>query len=606
LAWVRERLLIPADEWRQLLQRAAADGVPKAAWIDGLAEKALRLVPPDASNSGDYLVVAAEDAPFIARTLYPKKPHCRWLDLRDDRPRSIAGDIRRTDGGPALDGAALLAQWLRFYGPLDIDRMRKLLGMNRSLMDNLLTTLIDTRSLVSGHLVERESDVLFCDADNFETLLRMARRRKRETLVPRPVADLAPLLARQQGIIGTPDAAASLDDCLSRLACLVLPAALWETEILPARRRRYDPHELDRLLQTTALMWIGAPGRRLTFCHATDLDLIPPDSENSASTASHDGENLPGLAAIQRFPAQRGRYTVADLMGDPPESVQTVLAGLWEAAWAGRVTNDSMSTLRHALSRKGVRPVPSSVASGHGRFGSRRQRRRPVMETRGGAAGCWRIVPAPPPSEGRIAAEELSKERVRVLLDRYGILFRELLAREHPAFQWAAIFRTLRLMELAGEVVGGLFFDGLPGPQFASPPFINHLRQTRRDDAIFWICAQDPASLCGLGIAALAEDLPRRVAGTHLVYRGNRLVLVSMGWGHRVSIRTAPDDPHLFDCLTVFDHLLDRPVDPRRRITIDTINAIAAPQSPFLYLFRKRFDTLIETHRVTLYTRREV
>lgn len=226
------------------------------------------------------------------------------------------------------------------------------------------------------------------------------------------------------------------------------------------------------------------------------------------------------------------------------------------------------------------------------------------MDARGSAGGTWRIVPVAPPPDGLMAADELARERVRLLLDRYGILFRELLAREHPAFQWAAIFRTLRLMELAGEAVGGQFFEGLPGPQFASPQIIDALQPAGGNEAIFWICAQDPASLCGLGIADLAGDLPRRAAGTHLVYQGNRLALVSVGWGRRVTIRTGADDSCLPDCLVVFDHLIGRPIDPRRRITVETINGTPAPQSPFLELFRKRFDTLVETRSITLYTRR--
>ena len=67
-----------------------------------------------------------------------------------------------------------------------------------------------------------------------------------------------------------------------------------------------------------------------------------------------------------------------------------------------------------------------------------------------------------------IESEERKKDRVRVLLDRYGVLFKQVLQREAPPFRWAALFRTLRIMELSGEVLGGCFFDGLSGLQFVS------------------------------------------------------------------------------------------------------------------------------------------
>ena len=56
----------------------------------------------------------------------------------------------------------------------------------------------------------------------------------------------------------------------------------------------------------------------------------------------------------------------------------------------------------------------------------------------------------------------------RLLLDRYGILFRELLQRELPAFRWSSVFRSLRIMELSGEILAGYFFHGIPGPHSLS------------------------------------------------------------------------------------------------------------------------------------------
>ena len=604
VAWVRERLLIPLDEWLQLKDRIAMQGETRSErWGNQLTEKVLRLVPPGVEGADRSLIVAAENAPMVAAALYGGTGRCRWLDLKGDRFGGIDELVKRMKHHPTPDGAAMLSQWLRYYGPLGADRIQKRLGLAKSLVQHLLADLVESRVVVSGRLIEGEHAVRFCDADNFETLLRMVRRRGRMAVEPRPVADLAPLLARHQRIIGTAAKEATLEGCLSRLACLGVPAALWETEIFPARLSVYDPDELDRMLQTAGLMWIGGPGRQLTFCHEADLDLIQADTKAADAAAETGDQDRAGESAVRRFTDRRGRYTLADLMTGAEPS-QAVLDMLWTAAWSGRVTNDTMVALRRRLAKKST-PQQSLPAPGtRGRFGSRRQRRRAALGGFTGPIGTWRIVTEAPAPDGLIAAEELAKERVRLLLDRYGILFRQLLTREHPAFQWHSIFRTLRLMELAGEVVEGLFFDGLPGPQFADPQFVEAMGKVDHDETVFWICAQDPICLCGLGVPELAGDLPRRVAGTHLVYRGCRLFLVSMGWGRRVSIRTAPDDTVLPDCLGVFEHLLARRIEPKRRITIETINDVPAPQSPFLDIFRKRFDTLEETHSVTLYARR--
>jgi ATP-dependent Lhr-like helicase len=156
-----------------------------------------------------------------------------------------------------------------------------------------------------------------------------------------------------------------------------------------------------------------------------------------------------------------------------------------------------------------------------------RRRRKAFGQASLGSVGNWHLIDYPAPPEGLIESDERIKERVRLLLDRYGILFRHLLSRELEMFRWPVVFRALRLMELAGEVVSGCFFSGIPGPQFVSRRMLGLLDQQLPEDALYWVSAQDPASLCGLGLDALKGKLPRRSSGNHLVYRGSRLIMVS-------------------------------------------------------------------------------
>ncbi len=177
--------------------------------------------------------------------------------------------------------------------------------------------------------------------------------------------------------------------------------------------------------------------------------------------------------------------------------------------------------------------------------------------------------------------EELNRERVRLLLARYGVLFRELLARELPALRWGRLFRTLRLMELSGELLAGCFFSGVPGLQFASPAALRALRDGLPEDAIYWLSAADPVSPCGLGLEALRGDLPPRLASTHLVFHGPRLVLVSKRHGAELEIRVAPDHPDLASYFEVLKTLLTRQFHPRRALTIETLNGDPAAASPY-------------------------
>jgi len=160
----------------------------------------------------------------------------------------------------------------------------------------------------------------------------------------------------------------------------------------------------------------------------------------------------------------------------------------------------------------------------------------------------------------------------------------------------------LRLMELSGELFSGYFLQDIPGPQFVSPAAFRRLQKFDPDKTgIFWICAQDPISPCGVPLEKLKDNLPRRLGSNHLVYRGNQIILTSQRLGKEIDIRIEPDDEDLLNVLTVFDHLLNRHFQPLNKVLIETINEEPASRSDFLDAFRSRFDVVPDVKRVTLY-----
>jgi ATP-dependent helicase Lhr and Lhr-like helicase len=85
-----------------------------------------------------------------------------------------------------------------------------------------------------------------------------------------------------------------------------------------------------------------------------------------------------------------------------------------------------------------------------------------------------------------MASAELDKERARMVLARFGVIFRELLEHELPPLRWPRLFRALRLLELSGEIVAGHFFDGIPGLQFATHEAIRKLAHPLPSDRLYW------------------------------------------------------------------------------------------------------------------------
>jgi ATP-dependent Lhr-like helicase len=218
-----------------------------------------------------------------------------------------------------------------------------------------------------------------------------------------------------------------------------------------------------------------------------------------------------------------------------------------------------------------------------------------------GIVGNWHLLPRPELPEDLLETEERRKDRVRLLLDRYGILFRELLQREWPALRWHAVFRALRIMELSGEVISGVFFNGISGPQFISQKAFHRLQRKLPEEAIYWINAADPASLCGIQMDSLRGMLPPRVAGTHLVYQGKDLKVISKRNGKDLSFFIPQGDPGLPKTFGFLEHLLTRKFQPLKRITIEFINGEKATESPYVAALRTAFDVSVDPKEVVLF-----
>ena len=90
----------------------------------------------------------------------------------------------------------------------------------------------------------------------------------------------------------------------------------------------------------------------------------------------------------------------------------------------------------------------------------------------------------------------------RMLLQRYGVLFRELMGREQVGPKWRELLAMLRRMEARGEVRGGRFVTGCSGEQFCLPEALEGMRAARkleRDECIS-VAACDPMNLVGVSL----------------------------------------------------------------------------------------------------------
>ena len=99
------------------------------------------------------------------------------------------------------------------------------------------------------------------------------------------------------------------------------------------------------------------------------------------------------------------------------------------------------------------------------------------------------------------ATDELAESVARLLLQRYGVLFRDLYVRESFTTPWRDVLRALRRLEARGQVRGGRFVSGPSGEQYALPEAVDALRRVRRTERTgekVWVSAIDPLNLAGV------------------------------------------------------------------------------------------------------------
>ena len=592
---VKDRLLVPASEWALLLEsvgRDAADDDPDFD-LPALLAAAARRLAWLRLGIGAGGVCALERLPFLLAALgleagsdvlgdplTPQAPlGSEPLSVVQRLIGQAGGDGELPDGAGEATPETLLTQWLQLCGPIEPPQLAGIFGLDEPKLHAALEPALAEAELVVGPLLRERDTELLCDAQNLEILLRMARAAARPSFEPLPAAALPGFLAAHQGLAPAAADVDGLQRAMEQLFGFPARARAWEEWILPTRLQPYHSAWLEELMQDSDLMWLGCGKQRVTFCFPDDLELfhqpVVPDDPSPLAPALEGG----GVFDLTQARQATGLGS-ADLT-----------AAMWQAVWDGRLCNSTITVLRRGI-QQGFEPAASAPAprrSGRGSFG-RWKASQPF-------GGQWQVLPAElPPPVDLIDVMERDKDRVRQLLERYGVLFRALVRRELPGLRWGVLFRALRLMELSGELVSGLFFQGVPGPQFASHAALRFLREPLPQDAIWWHNAADPASPCGLGLAELG--LPSRRASTWLAWRGQQLALVARANGSKLSFGLPPDHPDLPACFGMFRLLVDRRFRPVTHLEISEIDGAPPLESPYAeplqrWGFRREYRGLV-------------
>ena len=450
-AWPRWR---DADEMHDaLLVLAALPATlvtPDAAvMIDVLA--AARRATLATTPGGRALWIAAERV-AVAQAAWPGvviDPHVvvpRGAPVPEDREQAVTILVRGT---------------MEHVGPTTAAEVAVRLDLSVEDVDGALVRLEADGAVLRGSFTPGADPLVleWCDRRLLQRIHRLTLGRLRREIEPVTLATYGSFVARWQKLApGTQlHGVDGLAHVIAMLEGVEAPLAAWEQTILPARVADYRPELLDELCLAGEVMW-----GRLSRSEAARTTRVTPIALWRRTSApwilgampplppadpEADPRVAPAADAVLAALARRGALFYAELETETGLPRQLLDAALWELVARAAITADGFAALR-TLAAASPRRV-----------------------------GRWARLITEAPSPAVLAEAHAQK-----LLDRWGVVWREL-ARRELGPPWSDVLGALRRMEARGTIRGGRFVDGVGGEQFARADAVDALRLARREEA---------------------------------------------------------------------------------------------------------------------------
>jgi ATP-dependent Lhr-like helicase len=448
---------------------------------------------------GNNFWTAAERLPMV-QTIYANAA----IDPQLVAPESAPRNWERADAIREVVRGRMEA-----CGPTTIGELSDLLILERREIDAALLALEAEGFVLRGKFRPHATDQEWCDRRLLARIHRLTIDRLRAEIQPVSQQEFYRFLfawqrADPEHRVEGPE---GLQSVLDQLDGYELPLAAWESAVLAARVADYDPEWLDRLCFSGRVGWArlsapqnpssraSAPLRSspIALYQRENLqDWLIPSQPNSAielsviTRAVSDALQAGGALFFTELVRRSGLL---------PSQVEEALSQL---AALGLVTSDSFDGLRALL-------VPSNKRPTFGRNAGKRRRKTNLSSIE--FAGRWSLLRTNVNSQQSENGAEsptrhaATEKFARVLLHRYGVVFRRLLERESFPATWYELGRIYRRWEARGEIRGGYFVGGISGEQFALPEAIGQLRSIRkasRSGELIALSAADPLNLQGI------------------------------------------------------------------------------------------------------------
>ncbi|HTO98761.1 MAG TPA: DEAD/DEAH box helicase [Myxococcales bacterium] len=400
-----------------------------------------------------------------------------WLEELRAQGRAALRDgfwrAAERSGAELLDA---VRGWVGISGPITAGELARKLGVAD--VEAELARLENDGLVLRGRYRAGATETEWCERTLLSRIHGLTLGRLRREIEPATTQDFFRYLFRWQHLQPGSQlhGAAGLSEIVGQLQGFQAAASAWESELLPARLSRYDKALLDQLCFAGELAWgrlacAEEGARRAPPGRATPLALVRREDLPWLLDATRGGSEPLGDRAriLLALLEQRGALFPHELRASTGLSARELSEALWELVAGGRVTCDGFGALRG------------------------------LLEGKPGAAGRWSLLR---PFEAGQREPGFQEKLARQYLRRYGVVFRDLLAREPRCPPWRELLVVYRRLEARGEIRGGRFAQAFSGEQFALPEAVDALRAVRKlpkaGEERISLSACDPLNLVGI------------------------------------------------------------------------------------------------------------
>ncbi|NJD02313.1 MAG: DEAD/DEAH box helicase [Ruminiclostridium sp.] len=409
----------------------------------------------------------------------------------------------------------IIGRYVMSLGPFSIPDLLERYAMKQDLVESAIEKLILHGEVIKLKNAAAAGDAIYCNRKVFDRIKKKTVIMARSDMRPKEPEIYCSYLLEHHGIgIDVLPPEEKLENAIAMLQGHFMPVGWWEDFIFPSRVKKYDAKMLDYLCSTGVVSWAGRTNkstREAAFylLNGSEDNIEKEERINLQEFTMDEVEE-----DVCRILRDKGACFLKDLSRFTGIAAGELLNKLERLVWFGVITNDAFSVARYFIDmeKKNSPWVKYNTYPNMGR---------------------WYLA-------GDVSLphnEKGLKIHINRLLDRYGVISKDIADCEKDIFKWGDIYKHLKNSEFSSGIKRGFYISGLSGIQFARDKDLELIRMQDspdKDEQFVTLCSCDPANPYKDLLGRVSNIKTPKSQGTAVVFANGLPVLVFRDYGNSI------------------------------------------------------------------------